>query len=152
MSHYQHIRDYNDGLVDSSIGDALVYIESRIVGSILFFVLLFNGEGFVSSLIMAILGIIVIPWVISRSKALGWLFGLIFSLLWGFLSWYFICLITDVFFGGLEASTEGTIILASALISAVSMFRHKVFSGIGFKSVRRHVLDTLDRIRYNTEK
>lgn len=152
MSRYQHIRDYNDGFVDSSIGDTLVYIESRIVGVIFFFVLLFAGESFVSALILAILCIFVIPWLISRIKILGWLFGLIFSLLWGVLSWFVLCFITDVFTGGLDVSTESTIVLASIIITAVSMFKHKVFSGIGFRSVKRHIIDAIDRIRYNTEK
>lgn len=152
MSRYQHIRNYNDGFVDSSIGDNLIYIESRISGVIFFFTLLLTGEGIVSASILAVLCILVIPWLISRFKIIGWFFGLVFSLVWGFLSWYILCFITDVFAGGLDAGTEASIILASVVIAAVSMFKHKVFSGIGYKSVKRHMIDTLDRIAYNTER
>lgn len=152
MSHYQHIRDYNDGFVDSGIGDRLVCTESRILGIILFFVLLFAGESFVSSAILAVICYFVIPWILSRVKFLGWLFGLAFSLLWGFLSWFIFCFIADLFPGGLDESTYFAIIIASVVIAAVSMFKHKVFSSIGFRSVRRHAIDAIDQIRHNTEK
>ena len=139
---YQDIRDAREGFVRSDIGDGMIKVESVIIGIITFFLLINNDMGFFKSLMIAILVIAVTPVLVGLIKPLAIVAAILFSIIWGYVGYVIGCLATN---DNIFVGVIGFIILCS-----FSLLCHRVFSGLGFQSVEKHVIDSIDQTRDNT--
>lgn len=140
---YQNIRDTREGFVRSGIGDRLVRIEAVIVGIIGFCLCMFGFKtGFVTSLIVGVMIVIVLPWLMGLIEVFAWVVITVFSLVWAFAGYF----IGGAILG--DSPVAGAIV--AILIFICSFFVHKVFAGLGYSSVEKHVIDSVDETRDNT--
>lgn len=139
---YQDIRDTREGFVRSDIGDRLVRIEAFIVGVVCFIGLLALHKGFGIALITGGVVAFVLPWLMGLIEVFAWIATVLFSLIWAVIGY---------FIGG---AILGDSPIAGAIVAEVificSFFAHKVFAGLGYSSVERHVMDSIDQTRDNT--
>lgn len=140
---FQNIRDTREGFVDMSTGDNLMKLEARSIGIAAFFALwLAAGVGFFPALVIGSVSCLVVPWLVGMIPAVAIVFSVVFSFAWAFIG-YFIG-------GALLGDSVVAGILVAAIIFIISLFKHKVFAGIGYSSVEKHVIDSVDDIRQNT--
>ena len=139
---YNDIRNAREGFVDMGIGDSLIKLESRILGIALFIVMLVYDYGFVNALIAGLACMIVFPILIGLIPFLGWLFGIVFSVGWAVIGYLIGAIITE------DNVIVGILVGVVAFI--ISIFKHKVFSGLGYTTITKHVMDSIDETRDNT--
>lgn len=140
---YHDIRRTREGFVDMDAGDNLMRLEARIIGVVAFFALwLAMGIGFFSALVIGIACCVIVPWLVGLIESVAIVFSFIFSFVWAFLGYF----IGGAILG--DSPLAGAIV--AIIIFMISMFQHKVFAGIGYSSVQKHVIDSVDDIRQNT--
>lgn len=138
---YQDIRDAREGFVDLDIGDKIVRIESFIVGVACFIGALALGMGFVVAIIAGGVVAFVLPWLIGLVEIFAWIATILFSLIWALIGYF----IGGAILG--DSPIAGGIIAVAIFIA--SFFAHKVFAGLGYSSLTKHVIDSIDQIRDN---
>lgn len=140
---YDDIRDAREGYVRGDFGDALIKIESVLIGIAVGFAFLYGVKLTpVQCIIIAILVMVVVPWLVGTITILAWIVAILFSLVWaaiGFVAGYFI--FNHSYLIG---------IVTALVIFVLSFFCHKVFAGIGLQSARKFRDEALDDIRNNT--
>lgn len=139
---FNNIRDAREGFVDMSAGDKLIGVESKILGIVTFIGMLCLHTGFFPALIVGILVMFVFPWLVGLVEIIAWIAAIVFSLVWAIIG-YFIggALLGDSVLGG---------IVVAIIIFTASFFLHKIFGGLGYHSVEKHVIDSVDATRNNT--
>lgn len=139
---YNDIRNAREGFVDSAIGDSLIKTESIIIGIVAFIALLIKGSGFITALVVGVGCVFVVPIIIGLIPSVARFFGIAFSIIWAVIGY---------FLGGAilgDSWIAGGII--ALIVFFISSFKHKVFAGLGYSSVTKHMLDSVDGIRDNT--
>ena len=140
---YQDIRNTREGFVDSGIGDKIIKIESIILGIVVFILALTQMKtGFVTALVAGIVVAFVFPWLTGLIEIFAWFVTILFSLVWAFLA-YFIG-------GAILGDSPVAGALVAIVVFIVSFFVHKVFAGLGYSSIQKHMLDSGDAIVENT--
>lgn len=139
---YQNIRDSREGFVRSDIGDKLVRIEAFIMGVVCFIGLLTLHKGIGISIVAGVVIAFVLPWLMGLVQIFAWIATILFSLIWAVLGYF----IGGAILG--DSPVAGGII--AVLIFICSFFVHKVFAGLGYSSVEKHVMDSIDETRDNT--
>lgn len=140
---YRNIRNAREGFVDSGIGDGIIKTESIILGIAIFiFALVQMQASIISALIAGGVVAFIFPWLTGLIEIFAWIVTIVFSLIWAVLA-YFIG-------GAIMGDSPIAGILAAILVFIVSFFVHKVFAGLGYSSVTKHILDTGDEIQNNT--
>lgn len=138
---YRHIRNLREGIVDMGAGDGIMKIESVLIGIVIFFYMLIGADaGFITSLIVGLLLIIVTPVIVGLIPVVAWIFAVIFSLIWAILA-YFIA-------GALLGVGAGVICALIALI--ISFYLHKIFGGLGYSSLTKIHMDSVQQTSANT--
>lgn len=140
---YQDIRNAREGFVDMGIGDNLIRWEARIIGVSAFIALLVYNYGFVKALAVGLGCIVIVPVLIGLIPIVAWIFGIIFSIGWAFIAYF----IGGAILG--DSPIAGAVVAVFAF--TCSLFMHKVFAGLGYSSVQKHVIDSIDETRNNTE-
>lgn len=145
MSFMDDIRDAREGYVRGDIGDALIAIESVLIGVAIGFLLYYKaGISVLQCIVIAIIVTAVIPWLVGTVPVVALIMGILFSLVWATVGFIVGCLIFDY------SIIAG--ILAAVAVFAASFFCHKIFAGIGFVSSRKFMNDMLNDIRNNTKE
>lgn len=139
---FNSIRNAREGFVDMSAGDKLIRIESIILGIAVFIGMLCLHTGFFPALIVGALIMFLFPWLVGLIEVFAWIATIVFSLIWAVIG-YFIggALLGDSVIGG---------IIVAIIIFTGSFFLHKIFAGLGYHSVEKHVIDSIDSTRDNT--
>lgn len=139
---YQDIRDAREGFVRSDIGDRLVRIEAFIMGVICFIGLMALHKGFGIAVVTGVVVAFVLPWLMGLIEVFAWIATILFSLIWAVIGYF----IGGAILG--DSPVAGGIV--AVLIFICSFFVHKVFAGLGYSSVEKHVMDSIDDTRDNT--
>lgn len=141
---YDNIRNTREGFVNMRSGDKLIHTESVILGIVAFFVALTQLDiGFVPSLITAAVVIFVFPMLAGLITAFAWFVAIVFSAIWAVVAYF----IGGAILG--DSPVAGALI--AVVVFVISFFLHKIFSGLGYSSVDKHVMDSIDSAAANTE-
>lgn len=142
---YRDIRDAREGFVDMSVGDGIIKVESIILGIVAFIFGMTNlNLDFVVALLIGFVIAIVFPWLTGLIVAFAWFVTIVFSLAWA---------VVGYFIGGAilgDSPVAGAIVAIIAFI--ISFYLHKIFAGLGYTTVEKHVIDSVDEINENTRR
>ncbi len=125
------------------VGDKLIRFEAFVLGIAVFIIALVQmGWGIAAALVSGIVVAFVFPWLTGLIEVFAWFVAIVFSFIWAVIA-YFIG-------GALLGDSAIAGILVAILVFVISFFLHKVFAGLGYSSVEKHIIDTGDQIQRNT--
>lgn len=140
---FRNITDTREGFVNMRAGDKLIRIESIIMGIILFFAAIATFDmGFVKALILGIVVAVVFPWLTGLIESFAWIVTIVFSIIWAVVGY----LVGGAILG--DSAFAGAVI--AIIVFIVSFFLHKIFAGLGYSSVEKHVINSMDTTANNT--
>ena len=139
--NYQHIRNAREGFVDMRSGDKLIRLESRLIGIAFFFYMLIGADaGFATSLIAGLLLVLIVPWIVGLIPVIAMVFAVVFSVAWAVLVYFIVGALANVPVG----------VICALIVLIMSFYLHKIFAGIGFSSITKILIDSVQQISENT--
>ena len=140
---YRNVRDAREGFVNMGAGDGLIRTESIILGIAIFIVGMTNyGWDFMVALVVGLVVAFVFPWLTGLISIFAWFVTIVFSLIWAVIG-YFIG-------GAILGDSPIAGVIVALIVFIISFHLHKVYAGLGYSSVDRHVIDSLDETADNT--
>lgn len=147
---YRDIQNTREGFYSSDAGEKFIRKESIIVGiiAVLLSWLLFKWNIFASLGVGIAVGV-VFPWLVGLFKWFAWVVTIIFSVIWGAFGYGIGYLIFNFIF---HVESIIPAIIVAGIVFAISFVNHRIFAGLGYESVEKHVISSIDEIRDNTRR